>query len=300
MIYTVTLNPSLDYSMYPKNIIFGKTNRSDREKICVGGKGINVSTVLNNLGIESVALGFVAGFVGKAITDELEKMGISRDFIQLDNGQSRINVKLKTELETEINANGPEISRECLDMLFEKLSQLCTDDILVLAGSIPQCLPNTVYSDILRMLQNNGVSTFVDASGELLLNCLQYKPFLVKPNIDELCEMFDCEIRTDEEILHYAKRLQEMGARNVIVSMGKNGSFSLFENGEFLRINGIKGTAINTVGAGDSMVAGFIAGFVKSGDYVYSAKLGAAASSASAFSEFLATEEDTEKYLKLL
>ncbi len=301
MIYTVTFNPALDYVVHmSKDLVPGITNRSDSEEIYFGGKGINVSTVLSELGLNSTALGFVAGFTGRAIEDGVNKSGINADFIHLPEGNSRINVKIKASDETEVNCQGPAIPKECLDMLFAKLDTLANGDTLVLAGSIPSSLPDDIYEKILERLDKRGVNFVVDATRDLLLNVLKYHPFLIKPNKQELGEMFNVEIDTDDDIEKYAKKLQEKGARNVLISMAGEGSMLITEDGQRLRQGVCKGKVKNSVGAGDSMVAGFIAGYEKSKDYQVALNTGTAAGGATAFSDGLATAELIDKLYKTL
>ena len=292
MIYTVTFNPAIDYIVrMDKALDPGMTNRSESEDCFFGGKGINVSTVLKNLGIESVALGFAAGFTGKAIVDSLIEKGIKEDFIFLKEGISRINVKIKSDEETEINAQGPKISEEAYSELLHKLDSLNEGDVLILAGSIPSSLQSDVYEIILERLYGKGVVFVVDATKDLLMNVLRYKPFLIKPNNHELGEMFGKVLKTDDEIEEHAKKLQEMGARNVLISMAGDGAMLISEDGQRMRVGVPKGTVKNSVGAGDSMVAGFVAGYMKTGDYRTALNLGTAAGSATAFSDDLATGE---------
>lgn len=288
MIYTVTLNPCLDYIMKTENITLGETNRSGEQEIYPGGKGINVSIVLKNLGIDTKALGFAAGFTGEEIIKRLKKMDVSTDFITLDSGISRINVKIKDKVETEINASGPVVTGKDFEKLLEKLDELKDGDMLVLTGNIPKGLDDTAYARIMRKCKN--ITTVVDACGNLLKNTLEYKPFLIKPNIAELKEIFDCEIALDE-VKTYAKKLQDMGAKNVLVSFGGEGAALLSETGEYITCPAPKGTLINSVGSGDSMVAGFLCEYLKSGNYKESLYLAVAAGSASAFMPHLADKE---------
>ena len=290
MIYTVTFNPAIDYIVrMDKALDPGMTNRSVSEDCFFGGKGINVSTVLKNLGIESTALGFAAGFTGKAIVDSLIEKGIKEDFIMLKEGISRINIKIKSDEETEINAQGPNISDEAYNELLKKLDGLQKNDILILAGSIPSSLPSDVYETILERLYDKGIIFVVDATKDLLLNVLRYRPFLIKPNNHELGEMFGTVLKTDDEIEEHAKKLQEMGARNVLISMAGDGAMLITEDGQRFRVGVPEGTVKNSVGAGDSMVAGFVAGYMKTGDYRVALNMGTAAGSATAFSDDLAT-----------
>lgn len=300
MIYTVTFNPSLDYIINVENLKMGETNRSSSEMILSGGKGINVSTVLKNLGFENVALGFIAGFTGKEIENGAKEFGINTDFIELRKGLSRINVKIKADKETEINCTGPSISPDELEMLYNKLRELKDGDILVLAGSVPPSLPQDIYEKIMEMLQNKGIKIVVDATKDLLLNVLKYNPFVIKPNNHELGEMFGVVLKTEEEIIEYAKKLQDMGARNVLISRAGDGAIMITENGEIYKSAAPKGTVVNSVGAGDSMVAGFIAGYLNNGSYEEAFKTGVATGSASAFSKYLATKEEVLEILKRL
>lgn len=299
LIYTVTFNPAIDYVVHTKELAAGKTNRSSSEAFYVGGKGINVSMVLAELGIRSKALGFVAGFTGRAIEDGAAERGVDTDFVHLDKGFSRINVKIKSDTETELNGQGPNIPENAIERLYEKLDKLEDGDVLVLAGSIPNTLPGDIYEKILARLSDRKIKAAVDATRDLLLNVLKYKPFLIKPNNHELGEMFGKELKTEEEIIVCAKKLHEMGAVNVLVSMAGNGAILLDENGEIRKCGVCKGTVKNSVGAGDSMVAGFIAGSEK-GDYEYALKLGTAAGGATAFSEELAKKAEIEELLKQL
>ncbi|MGN0162799.1 MAG: 1-phosphofructokinase [Candidatus Ornithomonoglobus sp.] len=295
MIYTVTFNPALDYVMDVERLRTGMTNRSACERLLPGGKGLNVSTVLTNLGIENTALGFIAGFTGTEIRRAFEALGGKSDFIKLQKGNSRINVKLKSQVETEINAAGPVIDSESLSKLMAKLDTLEEGDILVLAGSIPDSLSCSIYSDIMARLQNRGIMTVVDAEKDLLTNVLQYRPFLIKPNNHELGEIFGVTIRTREEAALYAKRLCELGAENVLVSMAGEGAVLVTEQGEVLMSKAPKGGVKNSVGAGDSMVAGFLAGWCGKHDYTHAFKMGLSAGSASAFSEELATSAEIDR-----
>ncbi len=290
MIYTVTFNPAIDYVVrMDKPLDPGMTNRSVSEDCFFGGKGINVSTILKNLDIENTALGFAAGFTGEAIVESVINKGIIADFIMLTEGISRINVKIKSDEETEINAQGPSISQDALDELLYKLDKLTTGDVLILAGSIPSSLPSNVYEIILERLQGRDIMFVVDATKDLLMNVLKYHPFLIKPNNHELGEMFGKVLTTDDELFEHAKKLQEMGARNVLISMAGDGSMLITEDGDRYRVGVPKGTVKNSVGAGDSMVAGFVAGYMKTKDYKVALNMGTAAGSATAFSDDLAT-----------
>ncbi|MDE6365308.1 MAG: 1-phosphofructokinase [Lachnospiraceae bacterium] len=289
MIYTVTLNPSLDYIVSMDCFEMGMTNRTTSEQMFPGGKGINVSIVLRNLGIESVVLGYTAGFTGNQIERQVREMGLYTDFIHISGGFSRINVKLKDYDGTEINGMGPEIEQKYVDELYRKLDQLKAGDLLVLAGSIPKSLPDSIYRDILVRLQKKGILFVVDATKELLLNALPFRPFLIKPNNHELGEIFHVALDTREAVVPYAKLLQEKGAGNVLVSMAGQGAVLVDESGAVHMLAAPRGRLVNAVGAGDSMVAGFLAGWMERGDYGYAFRMGVAAGSASAFSEVLAT-----------
>ncbi|WP_370828489.1 1-phosphofructokinase [Fournierella massiliensis] len=297
MIYTVTFNPALDYVVRMDELALGQVNRTVSEDVQLGGKGINVSWVLRELGHENVALGFVAGFTGKAIEDGLAAKGVATDFIHLPAGLTRINVKLKAGEETEINGKGPDISAEALEELYHKLDALSEGDVLVLAGSIPASLPSDVYESILARLEGKKVLCAVDATRDLLVNVLKYRPFVIKPNNHELGEIFGRTLTTDEEIRECAAKLQEQGARNVLVSMAGDGAMLLDENGVCHRLAAHKGKVKNSVGAGDSMVAGFLAGYLDSGDYEQALRVGSAAGSATAFSDVLATHPEIEALL---
>lgn len=300
MIYTVTFNPAIDYVVHTDDMQVGTVNRSKQEEVYFGGKGINVSVVLHELGLASRALGFVAGFTGKAIEQGLRADGIETDFIHLEKGFSRINVKIKSGEETELNGQGPEIPDDKLRQLFDQLEQVQDGDTIILAGSIPASLPADVYEQILRHLSGKQVRAVVDATKDLLVNVLKYKPFLIKPNNFELGEIFGVSLKDDvDEIVRYAGKLQEMGARNVLVSMAGDGAVLLDENGGVHACGVCKGTVKNSVGAGDSMVAGFVAG-CETGDYDYALKLGTATGGATAFSEGLAKKELIDKLLQQL
>ncbi len=300
MVYTVTFNPSLDYIVSINDFKIGKTNRTTREQMLAGGKGINVSIVLTNLGIANIALGFVAGFTGREIERMAKESGIACNFISLDNGCSRINVKMKDYDGTEINGMGPFIDEEAVSKLKTQLCQLKAGDTLVLAGSIPSCLSASIYRDIMSELKAKGINFVVDATKDLLLNVLEFHPFLIKPNNHELGELFGVELTTRESVVPYAKKLQEMGARNVLVSMAGEGAVLLDENQNVYSLPAPKGTLINAVGAGDSMVAGFLAGWIEKQDYTHAFQMAVAAGSASAFSELLATKEEVERVFEML
>lgn len=294
MIYTVTFNPSLDYIVSVENFQLGITNRTSSELMLPGGKGINVSTVLMNLGIENKALGFVAGFVGDEIIRRLEEMGVQNGFIRIEEGVSRINLKLKSIDGTEINGQGPVISPEHVEEMMKQLDRLGEGDVLFLSGSIPSSMPDDAYQKIMERLDGRGVQIVVDATKDLLLNVLEYHPFLIKPNNHELGELFGVELKTREEVIPYAKKLQEKGAVNVLVSMAGEGAVLIDANEDVYMAPAPKGTLVNGVGAGDSMVAGFMAGWLEKQDYEHAFCMGVSAGSASAFSEHLATKAEIE------
>lgn len=300
MIYTVTFNPSLDYIITVKDFALGKTNRTLTETMLPGGKGINVSIVLHNLGISSVMLGFTAGFTGEEIERRVAKMGLSGEFIRLKEGCSRINMKMKDFDGTEINGQGPSIGTESLEKLMCRLDVLESGDILVLAGSIPASMPDSIYSDICQRLSRKGVLLVVDATKELLLNVLAYRPFLIKPNHHELGELFGVKLTTREAVVPYARKLQEQGARNVLVSMAGQGAVLVDEYGMVWQQAAPEGKLVNAVGAGDSMIAGFLAGWMEKKEFHHAFKMGIAAGSASAFSELLATEAEVRRVYELL
>ena len=295
MIFTVTFNPSLDYVVGLDAFCEGEVNRSRWEQLYPGGKGINVSMVLKNLEIANIALGFIGGFTGKEIQRRIKDFGCYTDFVKIKSGNSRINVKIKADKESEINGQGPNISKKELSELFKKLEAVKKGDILVLVGSIPAALPEDTYENIMKQLENRGVKIVVDATGELLLRVVKYQPFLIKPNNHELGEMFGVVLNEREEIVFYAKRLQEMGAQNVLVSMAGEGAILIDENGQVHEMKPPKGIVKNSVGAGDSMVAGFIAGYLKSQDLREAFRMSVVAGSASAFSETLATKAEVVK-----
>lgn len=292
MIYTVTFNPSIDYLVSVEEFRLGYTNRTSTERILPGGKGINLSIVLKHLGLENTALGFVAGFTGDEIVCRLKNMGISEDFIRLQDGMSRINLKLLSVEGTEINGSGPAIDATSVELLWQKLESLQQGDILFLAGSIPASMASDSYQQIMEKLQGRGICTVVDATGDLLKNVLQYQPFLIKPNKQELEELTGVTIVKSKDVISMGKKLQEMGARNVLVSLGAEGAILLAENGMILEEKAPKGIVKNSVGAGDSMLAGFMAGWLEKQDYEYAFHMGLAAGSASAFSENLATKDE--------
>lgn len=297
MIYTVTFNPSLDYVVSVNDFETGKINRTASEAIFAGGKGINVSMVLKELGVESIALGFVAGFTGEELEKRLQEQGIRTDFITVEGGLTRINIKMRSADETEINGQGPVVSDEKLAELFQKIEQLRTEDILVISGSVCQGVPQSVYADLVRLCKQRNIRVVVDASSVLLWNVLEYGPYLIKPNKDELEDLFYRDIETKEEVIFYAKELQNRGAKNVLVSLGKDGAVLVADDGQIYKCEAPKGEAINSVGAGDSMVAGFLAEYLESNDYKKALELGICAGSATAFSEGLARKEDIDKFV---
>ena len=288
MIYTVTFNPAIDYVVHFDHLKPGEINRNESEEFQFGGKGINVSNVLRTLGLDTVALGFVAGFIGEGFEKGLAEMGLKTDLIHVKEGMTRVNVKIKADEETEINGIGPVITAADMGLLYEKLDAIGPDDVLVLSGSIPKCLPGDTYERIMARLDGRGIPIAVDATKDLLVNVLKYHPFLIKPNNHELGEIFGKVLKTDEEIVECAKKLQEMGGRNILVSMAGDGALLLDETGAVHRIGCPKGKVKNSVGAGDSMVAGFLTGWFTKHDYSYALKLGTATGSATAFSIGLA------------
>lgn len=298
MIYTLTFNPALDYMVNVPNFQLGKTNRSCGEYMLPGGKGINVSIVLSNLGLETTALGFIAGFTGREINHRLENLGCHTEFVTLPEGESRINVKLQNVEGTEINGKGPHMDAGNLDRLYDKLDKLKPEDVLVLAGSIPGSLPDTVYRDIMAWLAPKGIRIVVDATRGLLMGTLEHRPFLIKPNNHEVGEIFGVQLATREEAVPYAGRLREMGARNVLISMAGEGAVLAAEDGKIYECPAPKGQLVNGVGAGDSMVAGFLAGYLQTGSYEQAFYMSVAAGSASAFSSQLATGEQIQAVLR--
>lgn len=298
MIYTVTLNPSIDYIVRLDKLISGVTNRTTSEEYYYGGKGINVSLVLAELDLDSTAYGFVAGFTGKAIENGIRNDHIITDFIKLRHGISRINIKIKAGEETEINCQGPHIGEAELERLLQKIDRIANGDTLILAGSIPNTMPDDVYERMMERIRYKKVRIVVDATKKLLVNSLKYKPFLIKPNRQELSEIFDVEINTEDDIVRYAKELQKMGARNVLISLGGDGAMLIDENGQKHKAGVLKEKVINTVGSGDSMVAGFVAGYEKTGDYAYALKLGSVCGNATAFLSGLATKEKINELLE--
>lgn len=293
MIYTVTFNPSLDYIVSVDKFTQGRVNRTNKEIIFPGGKGINVSIVLNNLGMESTAIGFVAGFTGEEIRRQVHNFNINEKFIEVKKGISRINVKLRSDEESEINGMGPSIASEELESFYQLLGELTEGDMLVLAGSIPSVMPPTIYRDIMAFLEGKGISIVVDATKDLLVNVLEYHPFLIKPNNYELGEIFGVEdLRDKKQVAEYAMKLQEKGARNVLVSMAGDGAVLVAEDGSVYESEAPEGVVKNSVGAGDSMVAGFIYGYLATGKYEEAFKYGLCTGSASAFSDNLATKKE--------
>ena len=300
MIYTVTFNPAIDYVVHFEHLCPGEINRNVSEEFQFGGKGINVSNVLRTLGFDTVALGFVAGFIGEGFERGLEEIGLKTDLIHVKEGMTRVNVKIKAAEETEINGIGPVITEADMEKLYQKLDVIGPEDLLVLSGSIPTCLPGDTYERIMARLDGRGIPIAVDATKDLLVNVLKYHPFLIKPNNHELREIFGKVLKTDEEIVDCAKKLQEMGGRNILVSMAGDGALLLDENGDVHRIGCPKGKVKNSVGAGDSMVAGFLAGWLETGDYGYALKLGTATGSATAFSIGLAEKPLIDELLATL
>lgn len=297
MIYTVTLNPSIDYTVRMESLISGITNRTVSEEYSIGGKGINVSCVLAELGISSTAFGFVAGFTGDEIESGVSNDKITTDFIKLKNGISRINIKIKASEETEINCQGPRIENEEFEKLMKKLDQISDGDTIVIAGSIPNTLPDDTYERILNRIKDRNVCIVVDATKNLLLNSLKYSPFLIKPNRQELSEIFNVDISSEDDTEKYARELQKMGAKNVLVSLGKDGAMMIDEFGNKHKTGTIKGKVISTVGSGDSMVAGFIAGYENEKNYEYALKLGSVCGNATAFLPGLATKEKIDELM---
>ena len=300
MIYTVTFNPSLDYIGRVENFRAGTINRTYYENILPGGKGINVSIVLKNLGHDSTALGFMAGFTGREICARLEKFGVASDFIDVAEGLSRINLKMKSDEETEINGQGPNITDGDIEKLYEKLDTLQAGDILIISGSVPNTLPGDMYERIMSRLEGRGIEIVVDAEKDLLVNVLKFHPFLIKPNNHELGAIYGVELKKKDEVVPYAKKLQEAGAKNVLISMAGEGAVFISEKGDVLKSEAPKGKVVNSVGAGDSMVAGFMTGYLETGDYEKAFKMGLCTGSASAFSPDLATRPEVEALLKTI
>lgn len=300
MIYTITMNPALDYVVDLPNFKVNQVNRVIEEHIFYGGKGINVAVVLKELGFDSCCLGFVAGFTGEELEKGIKELGVKSDFVHVSNGLTRINVKIHSQQETELNGLGPEVNDQDIECLFEKLKQLTSDDVLVISGSVPASMSLSIYDQILQRVDTSKVKVVVDATGDLLKQTLKYKPFLIKPNNHELAELFHVELKTIDDIEKYARQLQKMGAVNVLVSMAKDGALLIDENGHKHRLGVCKGTVKNSVGAGDSMVAGFIAGYLSNLDYQEILKLATAAGGATAFSHALATKEKIQELFNQL
>ncbi len=298
MFYTVTLNPALDYILQVDDFGIGKINRTKTEKILPGGKGLNVSIVLKNLEIDTVAIGFIAGFTGDELRKQMEQKGVKTEFIKVQNGITRINVKISSNQETALNGIGPDIDEKDIEELLQKINEITSDDLVILSGNIPKSIPKNIYQIICDILEKNNVTFVVDATRELLIDVLKYKPFLIKPNKEELEETFKVKITTKDELVTYAKKLQDMGAQNVLISLGGDGAMLLNKEDKVYYSKAPKGKVINTVGAGDSMVAGFLAGYKKTKDYEQAFKMGIATGSASAFSMDLATAKEVENLLK--
>lgn len=305
MVYTITFNPALDYITQVENFKIGEINRTKTETILPGGKGLNVSIVLKNLEIENTALGFIAGFTGEELIKKLEEKGVKTDFVKVEEGFTRINIKIssisgnKVE-ETALNGMGPKITQKDIEELFDKLDKVTTDDIVILSGSVPKNINKDIYREICKKLSEKGITFIVDSTQKLLMSVLQYNPFLIKPNKEELEETLNCKIRTKDDIISAAKELKKLGAQNILVSLGKDGALLLTKDDEVLYSKAPKGEIVNTVGSGDSMVSGFLAGYYEKKDYEYALKKGVAAGSASAFSIELAIKDDVEELLKQL
>lgn len=298
MIYTVTLNPSIDYVIKVDNLTKGKVNRVSEEHVYPGGKGINVTRILKSLDNDNIALGFVSGFTGDYIVNSLKDLNLKSEFIKVKEGFTRINVKIKSNEETEINGQGPKISEEELKEFYAIIDRLVDGDILILSGSIPSCLDEKLYEKIMERVNSKDIKVVVDATKNLLLNVLKYRPFLIKPNNHELAEMFDVELKSTEDVIFYARKLKEMGAQNVLISMGGDGALLVSEDNEVFISTVAKGEVVNSVGAGDSMVAGFVSGYLKTGSYEEALRLGAASGGATAFSSDLASREFIDKLVK--
>ena len=298
MIYTVTLNPSIDYVIKVDNLTTGKVNRVNEEHVYPGGKGINVTRILKSLDYDNTALGFVSGFTGDYIVNSLKDLNLKSNFIKVKEGFTRINVKIKSQEETEINGQGPKISEEELNEFYGIIDKLVDGDVLILSGSIPSCLDEKLYEKIMERVNSKDIKVVVDATKNLLLNVLKYRPFLIKPNNHELAEMFDVELKSTEDVIFYARKLKEMGALNVLISMGKDGALLVSENDEVFISSVAKGEVVNSVGAGDSMVAGFVSGYLKTNSYEEALRLGAASGGATAFSSDLANREFIDRLVK--
>ena len=305
MIYTITFNPALDYIIQVENFKIGEINRTKTETILPGGKGLNVSIVLKNLKIENTALGFVAGFTGEELIHKMESQGVKTDFVKVEKGITRINIKIssineKKVEETALNGMGPQITKNDIEVLFEKIEKMSTKDVVILSGSIPKNIDNDIYEKICKKLNEKEITFIVDSTQELLMNVLKYNPFLIKPNKEELEETLNCKISTKEDIINAAKKLKEMGAQNVLVSLGNDGALLLTKDNNTYYSKAPRGQVVSTVGSGDSMVAGFLAGYYQTQNYEHALKTGVAAGSASAFSVELATKEDVDLLLKQL
>ena len=303
MIYTITFNPALDYITQVENFKIGEINRTKKETILPGGKGLNVSIVLKNLGIENTALGFIAGFTGEELIKKLEEKGIRTDFVKVEEGFTRINVKISSTSkveETALNGIGPQITQKDIEELYKKLDKVTTQDIIVISGSISKNLNKNIYKEICKELRKKEITFVVDSTQELLMSVLEYKPFLIKPNKEELEETLKYKISSKEDIVNAAKELRKFGAQNILVSLGKDGALLLTKEDNVLYSKAPKGKIVSTVGSGDSMVAGFLAGYYETKDYEYALRIGVAAGSASAFSIELATKDDVEELLKQL
>lgn len=298
MIYTLTVNPSLDYVTFVHDLTLGEINRSKSEQIFPGGKGINVSIVLKNLGFENKALGFIAGFTGEQVQKYLNELGCISDFIKVKKGITRVNIKIKSNHITEINGQGPYITQNEMDELYKKLDKVTNEDILVLAGNIPNSMPKSLYADIVKRYASKNLKIIVDATGNSLVNVLKYHPFLIKPNKSELEEIFNVTLESMDDITNYGKKLQKMGAQNVLISLAEKGAVLITKDKDVYYSEAPKGKLVNSVGSGDSMVAGFMAGFLETGNYEYALKMGTCAGSASAFSENLATREKVDHLMK--
>ena len=305
MIYTITFNPALDYITQVENFKIGEINRTKTETILPGGKGLNVSIVLKNLEIENTALGFIAGFTGEELRQKIEAKGVKTEFIKVEKGMTRINIKITSTNkenieETALNGMGPQITKNDIEVLLQKLKNMSTKDIVILAGSIPKNIDNDIYEKICKTLSEKGITFVIDSTRELLINALKYKPFLIKPNKEELEETVKCKISTKEDMIKAAQKLKELGAQNVLVSLGNDGALLLTRDNNTYYCKAPKGQVISTVGSGDSMVAGFLAGYYQNKNYEYALKVGVAAGSASAFSVELATKKDVDFILKQL
>ena len=305
MIYTITFNPALDYIIQVENFKIGEINRTKTETILPGGKGLNVSIVLKNLKIENTALGFVAGFTGEELIHKMESQGVKTDFVKVEKGITRINIKIssineKKVEETALNGMGPQITKNDIEVLFEKIEKMSTKDVVILSGSIPKNIDNDIYEKICKKINEKEITFIVDSTQELLMNVLKYNPFLIKPNKEELEETLNCKISTKEDIINAAKKLKEMGAQNVLVSLGNDGALLLTKDNNTYYSKAPRGQVVSTVGSGDSMVAGFLAGYYQTQNYEHALKTGVAAGSASAFSVELATKEDVDLLLKQL